>query len=303
MARLSSPDRTLSLASRAEVGRSPGADVRIDDRLVSGMHARIFWTGDYWAVRDLGSTNGTFVNDRRLQPGKDRALALGDSLAFGRSTLLWQLDDLGAPEVRAVRLHDGFGQALEDGCLALPSDDDAVAILRGVGARWILERETGDEPVVDQQVVVVAGEAWRVELPTANIATWKRTDAGWAPEAIRLVLRVSRDREYIEVSLRHRDAVEQHPHRAHHELLLVLAEARLEDVQQGEGKVDAGWRDTQWLCRALGLASRTLNLHVHRARRRMQRLEVMGMGGAIERRMGTGQLRLSLDQVEITTLH
>lgn len=44
------------------IGRSPEADVRIEDRFASGIHARIHSSkGDYY-LEDLGSTNGTYLN-------------------------------------------------------------------------------------------------------------------------------------------------------------------------------------------------------------------------------------------------
>lgn len=48
------------------IGRSDDADVRIDDRFASGIHARLYSRGASYYVEDLGSTNGTFLNGARL---------------------------------------------------------------------------------------------------------------------------------------------------------------------------------------------------------------------------------------------
>ena len=48
------------------VGRSPALQIFIDDASVSRAHAEIVTTGTDVAVRDLGSTNGTFVDGVRL---------------------------------------------------------------------------------------------------------------------------------------------------------------------------------------------------------------------------------------------
>lgn len=47
----------------AMIGRSPDADVRIEDRFASGLHARIYARGRDYFLEDLDSTNGTFLNE------------------------------------------------------------------------------------------------------------------------------------------------------------------------------------------------------------------------------------------------
>jgi hypothetical protein len=48
------------------IGRSGEADVRIDDRFASSIHARVYSRGASYFVEDMGSTNGTFLNGGRL---------------------------------------------------------------------------------------------------------------------------------------------------------------------------------------------------------------------------------------------
>src|ERR1043165_9829319 len=68
----------------ATIGRQPSSDVPFDaerDLEVSGRHAAVFVQGDRWMVRDLGSTNGTWVNDVRIRG--DHTLTANDVLRFG----------------------------------------------------------------------------------------------------------------------------------------------------------------------------------------------------------------------------
>ena len=55
---------------------------------ISRRHARIFRKGDTYLVEDLGSVNGTVINDTlRLAPHQPLALESGDKLRVGETTL------------------------------------------------------------------------------------------------------------------------------------------------------------------------------------------------------------------------
>ena len=49
------------------IGRAPGCTLVLDDDYSSSRHARIFPQNGQWFVEDLGSTNGTFVADQRVE--------------------------------------------------------------------------------------------------------------------------------------------------------------------------------------------------------------------------------------------
>lgn len=69
------------------VGTSPVCDARLSDRTVSRRHLRLFRIGENIAVADMGSTNGTAVNGKRLGAGENRKLEDGDVLGLGRERL------------------------------------------------------------------------------------------------------------------------------------------------------------------------------------------------------------------------
>jgi serine protease Do len=71
---------------RVRIGRHPASDFQFDptkDRDVSGRHAEIVGASDgtKFTIRDVGSTNGTWVNGDRLE--RDHVLTDGDVIAFG----------------------------------------------------------------------------------------------------------------------------------------------------------------------------------------------------------------------------
>jgi pSer/pThr/pTyr-binding forkhead associated (FHA) protein len=83
---LQSPETTFRLRPGAvkTVGRAPRADFIVDAALVSRLHCRLTAGDDNLEVVDLSSTNGTFVNDKRV---KKAHLSDGDRLRVGRVEL------------------------------------------------------------------------------------------------------------------------------------------------------------------------------------------------------------------------
>ena len=77
---------TFRLAEGAvkTVGRAPRADFVMDAALVSRLHCRLTATSRGLEVVDLKSTNGTFVNGKRVAKG---SLGVGDKLRVGRIEL------------------------------------------------------------------------------------------------------------------------------------------------------------------------------------------------------------------------
>ena len=63
------------------IGRSAGAQFIVDAPLVSRLHCQLTATADALQVKDLGSTNGTFVNGKRITAS---ALRDGDRMTVGR---------------------------------------------------------------------------------------------------------------------------------------------------------------------------------------------------------------------------
>lgn len=68
------------------VGRDPACDVSVIDAEVSRKHARLIWQGEGFTLEDLGSTNGTFVNSKRIST--PHLLRVGDTVAFGENVAL-----------------------------------------------------------------------------------------------------------------------------------------------------------------------------------------------------------------------
>jgi pSer/pThr/pTyr-binding forkhead associated (FHA) protein len=79
--------RVLKIAADAPptLGRE-GADIAIDDSYISKKHARFFMKDGRWHIEDLGSANGTYVNEKRVtEPVK---LRRGDRVQIGQTKMI-----------------------------------------------------------------------------------------------------------------------------------------------------------------------------------------------------------------------
>jgi hypothetical protein len=83
------PGERYDLFGGLSIGRSTDADVRIDDRFASGIHARLYSRGASYYVEDMGSTNGTYLNGARLDG--EAELSDLDEVKIGDTELRFEL--------------------------------------------------------------------------------------------------------------------------------------------------------------------------------------------------------------------
>jgi len=82
------PGTVFEIAGGATLGRADSAEIPIDDPFASSAHARIYSRGDFMNVEDMGSTNGTYLNGRKLR-GPER-LKVADVIRIGDSEYRYQ---------------------------------------------------------------------------------------------------------------------------------------------------------------------------------------------------------------------
>ncbi|MFE3549571.1 FHA domain-containing protein [Streptomyces kronopolitis] len=81
---------TLDPSRSYNVGRDPQGDMVLDDARVSWRHATVRWAGQSWIIEDQGSTNGTYVQGRRIhqmEVGAGSTVHLGNATDGPRVTL------------------------------------------------------------------------------------------------------------------------------------------------------------------------------------------------------------------------
>lgn len=115
--------RQVPLDGPIEVGREVGVALHLDDEEVSRRHARIEPEGEGAVIHDLGSTNGSYVNDQPV--GRSQRISPGDRIRMGLTVL-----ELRSPE-QVTRQPSAVGRAprithLDHGVLR-PVPDDRLA--------------------------------------------------------------------------------------------------------------------------------------------------------------------------------
>ena len=101
-ASLNSPNGRIQLTTNTlTIGRSPDNQFVIQDPQASSHHAEIRPDAQGYVLTDLGSTNGTFVNEQRLSPRVPRLLTSGEVIRIGSTTLNYEIAGSHDATVRA----------------------------------------------------------------------------------------------------------------------------------------------------------------------------------------------------------
>lgn len=305
-----STGRRHELSSSHLVGKSPACASRLTNRLVSAEHAALRWNGTRWEVRDLASSNGTFVNDHSLDRGQVMGIEKGTRIAFGDAEDVFVVVDDSPPRACA-RTQDGTTLYEVDGVLALPTEDAYVfAVYEDAPGEWFVETRDGNCRRVEHQELLQDGEScWRLDLPVVIEQTARPESGAMRLGDIELRFEVSLDEEDVDLCIVHRRAPRPLKSRAHTYLLLTLARLREEDRKRGDLPEGAhGWVPRDDLLRMMSAGEdqmwtpERLNVEILRARRQFRRAKVLDAEELIERKRGKPyKLRLGVARVEIET--
>ncbi len=189
------------------LGRAPTNRIVLRDDLCSREHAEVYRDGDGWAVRDLGSLNGTHVNGEPLHA--DRRLKWLDEVRVGRSELVFTADPrtLPPPPVRAtvspdptdgLQIKKRLGQTryMTAGLPATPPDEAVVAAEGTVRANQSQALSVLYKLALDMADAATAAELAELVLDALFRATPSEVGAV-------LALKDGRDLEPVAYRLRH----------------------------------------------------------------------------------------------------
>jgi len=84
------PGMIYDLDADLVLGRGERAEIRLEDPFASARHARVYEQGNIVVIEDLGSTNGTYLNEELLET--PRPLHPGDRVRIGESEFAFEVD-------------------------------------------------------------------------------------------------------------------------------------------------------------------------------------------------------------------
>jgi pSer/pThr/pTyr-binding forkhead associated (FHA) protein len=85
---LSYQGKSFPIVSEITIGRDRKNNIRVDDSLASRAHAVVQKIKDAYFIKDLDSTNGTYVNEKAVPKNKFIKLRSGDVVRVGRTELV-----------------------------------------------------------------------------------------------------------------------------------------------------------------------------------------------------------------------
>lgn len=275
--------------------------MRLDSELTSNLHAEIRWNGSAWELRDLGSLNGTFVDDEPIETGGRRPVETGTQVAFGDRQERFQIVDDSPPVAMAIR-QDGHAVAARNGFLLLPDEESPLCqVFQDATDRWVVEGTDGQpQGLLDGGTLQLGGQTWTLELP---IITKGTAPLGMSLDSLTLRLWTSRHGEHIEVELVQGSTSKRLESRSHDVLLLRLAQVRLDDQKNRElSEREQGWVHVETLIKDLGVNRNWIDVSVFRVRQVFAEAKVRGAAGLIERRRDSGEIRLTVKRIEMVQL-
>jgi hypothetical protein len=285
--------RLVTLDAHTVVGRAPHCAIRLADPLVSGDHASLKWAKTQWMVRDLGSTNGTWLNGSQIPKGQDVALDGGSELCFGSQTPRLLLVDALAPEPVVTPLLGGPPCTLQEGVISIPSvQRPGASIFQGADGTWTLEAGERVVEIAPGAVFDALGTSWRFSCPTQ----WQPTTPLHSMRLLAgssLHLVVTRDEERAKLTVDTGRELVTLGESSIYYLLVTLARIRLQDHGRRPA-AESGWVHREQLVRMLQCDPSLLNVWVCRIRSKLSVAGFVDYASIIERRDGAGYMRLGV---------
>ena len=266
------------LAAHHTFGRlAVSVNTYIDNPCISRLHAAIEWNGRNWYIKSLG-LNGTWLNERLLEPGDMPELVLNDHIRLAEQSdpgfrvldlappadMLWPVNVKRPRPIYLSRYHLLPDAAAPELALYLEEQDQ----------QWYLEEihAADDHPrraLQPGDMVPFDQGCWQFVPALVCGPTEARAFQTQKLNDFEFVFNLSLDEEITELELQLAQRKVDLAARSHHYLILQLVRHRAEDAAQGLDSKSQGWVYAEQLAAELGMDSTHMNIQIHRARKQV----------------------------------
>ena len=274
--------RTLSYLNAYHCfGRSmTNVDTAINAPEISRLHAIIEWTSEQWFIRDI-SSNGTWINDKKLVKDRSYRLNVGDKIYFAKAKVHgFIVQELTPPQNMLFTVEQPLTNSVQPPIVLkdynlLPSEQAPEIALFYVHSKnqWYKEHLDDEAGVAylltNLDLLYFANQNWQLKLnsPTDNTAQLSKPKL--LAHEIKYRFNLSQDEETAELTITVNDEEFCLFDRAHHCLTLSLAKDRDEDAKMGIDEYNQGWRLPEIITGEQGCDIQLLNTHVSRAKKQI----------------------------------
>jgi pSer/pThr/pTyr-binding forkhead associated (FHA) protein len=300
-------------------------DTLLSNPCISKIHAIIEWHNNQWCIRDL-SSNGTWINNKKLVKEQIKPLKIGDIIHFmndGQAS--YQVNDLSAPcdllipysingsTANAEKITANSSFSLNAITLLpyhlLPNEEspEVALIFNQKSEQWhieyIAEPELKPRLLQDNDLIEINQQQWQLNLSHLVETTQKQQNQQISIEDLNCIFELSANEEITKLKvISPEDTIDLHT-RSHHYLTLNLARYRVEDANNGISSAEQGWVNTDRLIKDLGVDMAHLNIQIHRSRKQFSDMlsNVYDAENVIERQLR--QVRFACPAFEIHKGH
>ena len=248
----------------------------ISDACISKVHAFIEWNKQHWLLRDV-STNGTWLNGKKLTGDQIAELNVGDVITFASQTgYSFEVYDTSPPCDCLIPIdHNSDAIQLEYFHL-LPSKKSKKIILSFNNKTYSWWQELFDDnlkeslPLIelsDQEYLSIDGLTWQLQINRTVADTQQLRPNLTSLNELTFLFQTTLDEEITHIFMHSGEEKVDLLERSHHYLTLVLARQRAEDIRAGIDESEQGWIYSEILAKDLGLEPSHLNIQIYRIRK------------------------------------
>ena len=295
-------NKQVILMANHIIGRHPiTSHLVLSNPKASRIHANIGWDGAKWILQD-NSSNGTFVNNKRMKSKSSCQLQVNDKLSFvNTDENVWQVEDLSPPSFMLLPESENSEPIILEDLTVLPNEDSPqLTVYRSSENQWFCESSDGIWQLSDGARLQVDEQVWRFVEGTACDETIKNVERiAIKLNQISAKFNVSQNEEHVFLDIHIDDHCYKLGENNHHYLILLLARQYIEDTELNRDKAECGWIGKDLVANMLNQIEVNINMQIYRFRKKLAQImpENLALPQLIERRHG--EIRFNCEQIDI----